>query len=147
MRPEYVNVAAIIVAWASFAMGFVAVGRKGRWDFGNGLGPYLAGNSRALLYALLIVTMIMSLIHAMLLTDWLLVDLAIKSPLGIVRRYSWMVWHLSIEMALAGLHCWIWRHRVDRYGQPDRYFWNREALRDKIRTALRRLGWPDANSP
>lgn len=128
MRPEYLNILAILLSTASVITGYLAVGKLGLWEFPKGLKPYLEGNSRAWLYILVICTTIVSLLHMTLLTDWYIQDAVLKNPLGSVRLYSWMTWHCLIEVAFTGLHIWAKRYRMARQDTPVTYF--RELDRD-----------------
>lgn len=118
MRPEHLNLIAILVAAFGFGSGIWAVGPRGLWDFPSGVKPYLEGNSRAYLYAIIMVTTIGSGWHTILLIDWYLQSLLVKEPIGEMRRSAWHSWHTFIELAITGLHIYARRLREARIDQP-----------------------------
>ena len=118
MRPEHLNLIAILVAAFGFGSGIWAVGPRGLWDFPGGVRPYLNGNSRAWLYAIVMLTTIGAGWHMALLIDWYLQALTVKQPLGEARRFSWLSWYVFIELAITGLHIYARRWREARIDQP-----------------------------
>ena len=129
MKPEYINLLAIALSIASVATGYIAVGKRGLWDFPSGVKPYLCGSSRAYVYALVIATTMWAMYHAIMLVDWYIVNETTKEPIGFPRQYGWMIWHCGIEIILIAFHIWARFHRIARQvsGKPDLPLWGPDA--------------------
>ena len=121
MWGEILNVFAIILTTTAVGSGLFAVGRQETWDFPQGIKPYLQGNSRALLYALIVVTSCVSVAHFAFMLDWFIFDRGegLSSALNVAR----LVWHCIVALSFIGMHMWAKFHRQTRRGQPDRFFW------------------------
>lgn len=114
---------AIGLTFGAVVSGIFAVGKQKTWDFPQGFREYQRGNSRALLYGIVIFTTCLSVCHFAFVLDWLLFDRGVTTPP--VVNAARLVWHCGVAVAFIAIHLWAKFHRKNRLGQPDQYFWGR----------------------
>jgi hypothetical protein len=109
MSTEALQLLALVTATMAIISGFIVLAPKNFWRFPDGIQPYLEGQSTAWFYLTVCGSTILSILHLLLLSHWVLTDG--HNQIGGILNSIWMGWHILTSLFVVGLHFIIFHLR------------------------------------
>jgi len=103
--------------------GLAALGASKVWDFKNGVKIYLDGNIDALMYLGVMISTVLSVWHAGLLTDWILREG--RFMIGARITDNWNIWHTLTSAYFSFVHFMVYKFMKKRNARDENHKVNR----------------------
>lgn len=107
---------AVLLTVISVFSGLKVLGSGYIWKFQDGAKPYFEGDAGAWLYMMVLLSTMLSVWHAGLLTDWILREG--RFIIGEDITDVWNIWHAITSAYFSLMHIFVYRFMVKRNDQP-----------------------------